>query len=124
MRKHGWRTCEWKLVQALEPDFHFKPEVELYNLIEDPGENLNLASAEPDVVELLQGQLNQWIVRREAQSGRRNPLFTETRWHGCPGVAGPFASSQQAYDTLHIGPVKTGKTPRSQREALEALGYV
>jgi len=124
MRKHGWRTCEWKLVQALEPDFHFKPEVELYNLIEDPGENLNLASAEPDVVKLLQGQLNQWIAGREAQSGRRNPLFTETRWHGCPGVAGPFASSQQAYDTLHIGPVMAGKTPRSQREALEALGYV
>ena len=29
MRKHGWRTPEWKLIRALEPDFHFKPEVEL-----------------------------------------------------------------------------------------------
>ncbi|HTE21214.1 MAG TPA: sulfatase, partial [Armatimonadota bacterium] len=29
MRKHGWRTPEWKLMVALEPDFHFKPEVEL-----------------------------------------------------------------------------------------------
>ncbi|GAA3326150.1 hypothetical protein GCM10020331_060870 [Ectobacillus funiculus] len=38
MRKHGWRTPEWKLIQALEPDFHFKPEIELYNLIEDPNE--------------------------------------------------------------------------------------
>ncbi len=25
MRKHGWRTPEWKLIVALEPDFHFKP---------------------------------------------------------------------------------------------------
>src|SRR5688572_15876489 len=33
MRKHGWRTPEWKLIVALEPDFHFKPEVELYDLI-------------------------------------------------------------------------------------------
>ena len=37
MRKHGWRTPEWKLIEALEPDFHFKPPVELYNLAEDPG---------------------------------------------------------------------------------------
>ena len=43
MRKHGWRTPEWKLIVALEPDFHFKPEVELYNLIQDPGETTNLA---------------------------------------------------------------------------------
>ena len=43
MRKHGWRTPEWKLIVALEPDFHFKPEVELYNLIEDPDENRNVA---------------------------------------------------------------------------------
>ena len=40
MRKHGWRTPEWKLIVALEPDFHFKPTVELYNLIEDPDEGL------------------------------------------------------------------------------------
>jgi arylsulfatase A-like enzyme len=25
MRKHGWRTPQWKLMIALEPDFHFKP---------------------------------------------------------------------------------------------------
>jgi len=22
-RKHGWRTPQWKLIIALEPDFHF-----------------------------------------------------------------------------------------------------
>ncbi|HIC18669.1 TPA: sulfatase, partial [Candidatus Poribacteria bacterium] len=53
MRKHGWRTPEWKLIRALEPDFHFKPEIELYNLIHDPDENDNLAETHPDVVELL-----------------------------------------------------------------------
>jgi len=42
MRKHGWRTPQWKLIVALEPDFHFKPAVELYNLIEDPHERTPL----------------------------------------------------------------------------------
>ena len=41
---------EWKLIVALEPDFHFKPPVELYNLITDPDENNNLAETEPDIV--------------------------------------------------------------------------
>jgi hypothetical protein len=36
MRKHGWRTPEWKYIHALEPDFHFKPEIELYNLAHRP----------------------------------------------------------------------------------------
>ena len=25
MRKHGWRTAQWKLIEALEPDFHAMP---------------------------------------------------------------------------------------------------
>lgn len=44
MRKHGWRTPEWKLIVALEPDLHFKPEIELYNLVKDPKELHNVAS--------------------------------------------------------------------------------
>ena len=42
MRKHGWRTPEWKLIVALEPDMHFKPMVELYNLVQDPDENVSV----------------------------------------------------------------------------------
>ena len=102
MRKHGWRTPEWKLIVALEPDFHFKPPVELYNLIEDPDENNNLADSHPDVVALLQGRMEAWIARRENETGLPNPIHHQGDWHGHKGV-GPFQSSQQAYDTLHIG---------------------
>ncbi|MBT3345064.1 MAG: sulfatase [Gemmatimonadetes bacterium] len=104
MRKHGWRTPEWKLMVALEPDFHFKPEIELYNLVDDPEENRNLAKREPAIVDMLRKRLDAHVERREKETGRTNPMFTNLSWHGT-GHEGPFESSQQAYDTLHIGSV-------------------
>ena len=104
MRKHGWRTPEWKLIVALEPDFHFKPEVELYNLIEDPEENRNLAAQEPSLVATLRQRLETHVQRREQETGRTNPMLTNLNWHGSKHE-GAFESSQQAYDTLHIGSV-------------------
>ena len=102
MRKHGWRTPEWKLIVALEPDFHFKPEFELYNLIQDPDENTNIAESEPEVVALLKSRMDAWIAKREAETGLTNPIHNQGDWHGHTGV-GPFTSSRQAYDTMHIG---------------------
>ena len=99
MRKHGWRTPHWKLIVALEPDFHFKLPVELYNLIEDPDENNNLAEVRPDIVSTLQDRMHTWISKREKETGLKNPMMTQGAW-----VEGaPFKTSQEAYDTLHIG---------------------
>ena len=100
MRKHGWRTPQWKLIEALEPDFHFKPPVELYNLVEDPAEYDNLAESEPEVVALLKGRMEQWIARREQETGLPNPIHMQGAWYEGQG---PFTTSQEAYDTLHIG---------------------
>ena len=82
MRKHGWRTPGWKLMIALEPDFHFKPEVELFNLVEDPNEDNNLAEERPDVVEALRARMQAWIAKREAETGFPNPMLTQGDWHG------------------------------------------
>jgi arylsulfatase A-like enzyme len=109
MRKHGWRTPEWKLIRALEPDFHFKPEVELYNLVQDPEENNNLAAKEKAVVEMLTARMEAWIAKREKETGRTNPIYTNLLWHGHDEIGGPFTSSQQAYDTMHIGNRKTAQ---------------
>ena len=102
MRKHGWRTPEWKLIVALEPDFHFKPSVELYNLIQDPDENNNLVDEHPDIVNVLETRMKRWILQREQETGLTNPIMTQGDWHGHKGV-GPFKSSEQAYNTMHIG---------------------
>ena len=132
MRKHGWRTPQWKLIVALEPDFHFKPPVELYNLIQDPHENNNLAEKEPEVVAMLKRRMEAWIARREAETGLINPMLTQGDWHGHEGV-GPFKTSQQAYDTLHLGdPKQAAKLQAESRDdkilpaerRLKALGYM
>ena len=102
MRKHGWRTPQWKLMVALEPDFHFKPEIELYDLIHDPDENNNVAESNPDVVACLKGRMEAHIAAREKETGRVNPMYNQPGWHGTEGID-YFTSSQQAYDTLHIG---------------------
>lgn len=101
MRKHGWRTPQWKLIHALEPDFHFKPEVELYDLVRDPGELHNVAEQEPGVVAMLEARMQAWIARRERETGRKAPIHTNLNWHGLG--CGPFKTSKQAYDSMHIG---------------------
>ena len=116
MRKHGWRTPQWKLIVALEPDFHFKPPVELYNLVEDPGENNNLAESQPEVVALLKARMEAWIAKREAETGLPNPIHHQGDWHGHEGV-GAFKTSQQAYDTLHIGdPAQAARLQAKSRD--------
>ena len=101
MRKHGWRTPQWKYIHALEPDFHFKPEVELYDILRDPGETNNLAKKEPAIVAMLEARMQAWIAKREKETGRTNPMNTNLNWHG--HNCGPFKTSQQAYETMHIG---------------------
>jgi arylsulfatase A-like enzyme len=114
MRKHGWRTPQWKLIIALEPDMHFKPPVELYNLVEDPGELVNLADSQPQMVALLKARMEAWLAKREAETGLPNPIHHQGDWHGHEGI-GAFKTSQQAYDTLHIG--DPAQAARLQAEA-------
>ncbi len=102
MRKHGWRTPQWKLIVALEPDFHFKPGIELYNIVEDPDENDNVADKHPEVVAALKSEMQAHIARREAEVGKPNPMYNQPGWHGKEGID-YFKTSQQAYDMLHIG---------------------
>ena len=117
MRKHGWRTPEWKLIVALEPDFHFKTPVELYNLLADPEELHNLADQQPDVVAFLRARMDAFIAKREKETGLPNPMFNQPGWHGHDGID-YFTSSQQAYDTLHIG--NPGDAVRLQKKEAKA----
>ena len=63
------------------------------------------AKREKGVVAHLTERMNAWIAKRERETGAPNPMFTNLNWHGSKTHAGPFTSSQQAYDTMHIGSV-------------------
>ncbi|HUT73745.1 MAG TPA: sulfatase [Armatimonadota bacterium] len=75
MRKRGWRTPEWKLIEALEPDFHHKPPLELYNLVLDPLELHNLAAQEPQIVDTLRARMMAWVERRVKETGKDDPIL-------------------------------------------------
>jgi len=75
MRKRGWRTPQWKLIEALEPDFHHKPPLELYNLIDDPGENVNRADQEPELVKTLLKRMHDWVQKRVQETGKPDPIL-------------------------------------------------
>ena len=101
MRKHGWRTPEWKLIVSLEPDFHFKPMVELYNLIKDPEEYDNVADKYPEVVAVLRKRMDDWIAKRTSETGRPNPIDVNFLKDGKP-----FKTSQEAYEGKYIGGIE------------------
>ncbi|MCX8052545.1 MAG: sulfatase-like hydrolase/transferase [Armatimonadetes bacterium] len=121
MRKHGWRTPEGKYIHALEPDIHHKPEVELYNLLKDPEENHNVAEENSEVVEMLEKRMQNWIAKRERETGRTNPIYTNLNWSG---HGSPFKTSEEAYNTMYIGSPETAeelqakelRTQRGQKE--------
>jgi len=53
---------------------------------------------------MLRQRMDAHVQRRERETGRTNPMFTNLNWHGS-SHEGPFGSSQEAYDTMHIGSV-------------------
>ncbi|MBT3374411.1 MAG: sulfatase [Lentisphaerae bacterium] len=75
MRKRGLRTRDWKYIEALEPDFHGLPPVELYDVREGPPrEQTNLANERPDVAAQLHKQMHAMIRERLAATGNTDPL--------------------------------------------------
>jgi arylsulfatase A-like enzyme len=75
------RQGRWKLIHVvlpLERRVMTGSEYELYDLVQDPGELVNLAALHPDVVERLSAVLVSWYADRprEAQAGEALDIET------------------------------------------------
>lgn len=115
MRKRGWRTHEWKLIEALEPDFHHKPPVELYNLLHDAGEEKNLAQAEPAVVQLLRARMESWVEQRVAETGRPDPIL---EYHiGTEKRIGSVGQARDLQARAGSQPTEAGAGPAAEKTA-------
>jgi len=73
--KWGLRTERYKFILSREPDFHGMPMRELYDLQQDPEEEINLVETQPHLARSLEEELESWIARRlEAQGRTEDPL--------------------------------------------------
>jgi arylsulfatase A-like enzyme len=62
--KRAMRTERWKLIKTLDKAFWETPDIELYDIENDPDEKRNLASEKPETVDELELRMERWLRRR------------------------------------------------------------
>ena len=79
MKKRGWQTRKWKLIVETggTPAIYKTPDLELYDLEEDPDEVYNLAEEADDVVARLKADMEAFLQRRLAETGLPDPTVEQ-----------------------------------------------
>ncbi|UOF88748.1 sulfatase-like hydrolase/transferase [Fodinisporobacter ferrooxydans] len=77
-------THEWKLIRTYHSGQWILPEIQLYNLLEDPFEQKDVSQDHPDVVRMLIGYLNEWEYLNQSASGT-DPMKRNAE-QGPPGI--------------------------------------
>ncbi len=80
----GVRTPDWKYIKFLQTTIYGRDGVELYDLANDPDEQVNVADQHPEVVAELGDRLNHWV---SAQLGGRPDPMHSVLDAGLPAVA-------------------------------------
>lgn len=75
MKKRAVRTATHKLIVPLEtPDLHGNSVIELYDLINDPGELNNVAEEQPDIAAEMRMRMEAHVARRTGETSLPDPL--------------------------------------------------
>ncbi len=104
-RKRCWVADGWKLISALEPDFHGGPDLELYDVTRDPAETANLVALEPERARRMAAALEAHVANRVADTGRPDPLRTQSvvsRRIGPPTAPRPAAQEVSAAERERV----------------------
>jgi arylsulfatase A-like enzyme/multidrug efflux pump subunit AcrA (membrane-fusion protein) len=78
------RTPEWKYIKFLQSTIYGRDGVELYDVVNDPTEQHNVAADHPEVVDELGARLTHWV---SAQLGGRPDPMLSVLDAGLPAVA-------------------------------------
>lgn len=66
----------WKKLWRYDPRFRLRQRWELYDLVNDPGEKINLAMSQPQVFQKLKAKLSAWMRRRPGFQNYKRKLST------------------------------------------------
>lgn len=85
----GIRTPRYKYIKYYDPGPFVRPERELYDLLEDPEEKMNLAGSHPELAERFDRELVSWVEEKLRDSGseaarRQDPMLRQLEVAGLP----------------------------------------
>lgn len=78
----GIRTNRYKYIRTYDSGPFVRPACELYDLMTDPEETVNLAEANPELAERFQSLINAWV--EEKLQGRGDPMKRQLEESGLP----------------------------------------
>jgi arylsulfatase A-like enzyme len=101
----GIRTDRYKLIRTYDSGPFVRPDTELYDLRDDPGETVNLAESQPELAARLERQLIEWVSGKLA--GRPDPMEVQLQQAGLPfrrRIEQILASTGMSWDDWRLDP--------------------
>jgi arylsulfatase A-like enzyme len=101
----GIRTNRYKLIRTYDSGPFVRPDTELYDLQDDPGETVNLAGSQPELAARLERQLLEWVSGKLA--GRPDPMVRQLEQAGLPfrrRIEQILASTGMSWDDWRLDP--------------------
>ncbi|MEF3303854.1 sulfatase family protein [Paenibacillus sp. GYB003] len=101
----GIRTDRYKFIRTYDSGPFIRPERELYDLLADPHETVNLAARQPELANRFERLLDEWVAAKLA--GRRDPMTRQLEEAGLPfrrRIEQILASAGTTWDEWRLDP--------------------